>query len=123
MSIREDVLVRRAWFVPGLMVYGLPAAESVGYLVAQRQDGGAVISYGAADTGSDIQTVTFASLTDHRGNTLPAEINTPRVIIRPRSTATAFLVREESNREFAVARDPDSTGSVMVDLLIMEMGA
>lgn len=123
MSIRENILVRRAWFVPGLAVYGLPSADTVGYLVVQRHGAEATVFHAEARTGESSQVVPFASLTDHRGNPLPESINTPRVIIRPRSAETAFLTREESNREFAIARDPETTGPVTVDLLIMEMGA
>jgi len=123
MSIREDVLVRRAWFVPGLVVYGSPADESCGFLTLERLDGEATIGYSAAPEATGVQTVAFDSLTDHRGNQLPAVIDAPRVILRPRSASSVFLVREESDEEFAVARDPEATGPVTVDLLIMEMGA
>lgn len=123
MSIRETVLARRAWFVPGLVVYGMPATEASGYLVTQQGVAGRTVYYATADPGDGAQEVAYASLTDHRGNQLPAEINTPRVIVRPRSSAPVYIVREESDREFAIARDPSSSDPVTVDLLILEMGA
>ena len=123
MSIRETVLARRAWFVPGLVVYGVQSDEATGYLVTQQGSSGQTVYYATADFGEGAQVVAFASLSDHRGNQLPAEISTPRVIVRPRSTDRAYIVREESNREFTIARDVFSSGPVTVDLLIMEMGA
>lgn len=64
----------------------------------------------------------FSDLTDHRGNQLPSTIASPRVIIRPRSSDTAFVISEESETNFKIARDPDASGPVTVDLLVVEMG-
>lgn len=123
MSVREEILVRRAWFVPAVRIYGLPVVDDLGYLVAETIDGETAIYYATADLTGDSQTITFASLVDHRGNHLPESISSPRVIVRPRSKDSAYLLREETDREFAVARDPEATGPVLVDLLVMEMGA
>ena len=71
MSVREEILVRRAWFVPGVRVYGLPAVDDVGYLVAETIDSETALYYATADLSGNTQTITFASLVDHRGNNLP----------------------------------------------------
>lgn len=123
MSVREEILARRAWFVPGVRVYGLPAIDALGYLVAETIDAETAIYYATADLSGSAQTLTFASMVDHRGNHLPATIAAPRVMVRPRSGYSAHVLAEETNQACLLARDPAAPGPVLVDLLVMEMGA
>lgn len=122
MSVREEILARRAWFVPAVRVHGLPALDNLGYLVAETIDGVTTIYFAVADLSGTTQTLTFASLVDHRGNHLPQSIASPRVIVRPRSRYAAHVLSEETDREFSIARDPAAPGPVTVDLLVLEMG-
>jgi hypothetical protein len=69
-----------------------------------------------------MQDVLFGELVDYRGNELPAEINSPRVMVRAQTPAGAFIINQESNTGVRIARDPEAAGPVPVDLLIFEMG-
>jgi len=119
----EKVKSHRLWFVPEFGAWGLADWSEVAFLVAEEIQSTTSVLYGAVDIGDASQQVTFGDLTDHRGNHLPATIDAPRVFVRPRSAESAFVVGEESNQGFKIARDPDASGPVTVDLLIVEMGA
>jgi hypothetical protein len=118
----ERVTARRVWFVPSFVVWGLPVWEEVEFLTVEKVGSDESVLYGSLDIGGTAQQVTFSDLTDHRGNQLPSTIASPRVIVRPRSSDTAFVISEESETNFKIARDPDASGPVMVDLLVVEMG-
>ena len=112
----------RVWFVPEFSAWGLAGWSEIEFVVQEQVLSSTSILYGTIDIGDAAQQVTFANLTDHRGNQLPQSLLSPRVIVRPRSVETAFVVGEESAEGFKIARDPDASGPVMVDLLIIEMG-
>ncbi len=118
----EKVTARRAWFVPGFVVWGLPVWDEIDFLVSEKVGTQETVLYATGDIGGNAQQVSFGDLTDHRGNRLPGTIASPRVIVRQRGHDTAFIMAEESPVDFKIARDPESTGPVMVDLLIVEMG-
>jgi hypothetical protein len=118
----ESVKSKRIWFVPEFSVWGLSQEGQIDYLVVEQDDSDKNIFLGSIALGSSLQEVSFCNLTDHRGNTLPSSIDSPKVIPRSRSEQAVFIVGEESNTSFRIARDPDAVEPVMVDLLIMEMG-
>ncbi len=118
----ERVTARRVWFVPTFVVWGLPAWDVVEFLTVEKIGPNEAVLYGSLDIGGTAQNVTFSDLTDHRGNQLPSAIASPRVIIRPRSSDTAFVIGQESQTNFKIARDPNASGPVTVDLLVVEMG-
>ena len=118
----ERVTARRVWFVPSFVVWGLPVWEEVEFLIVEKVGSDEAVLYGSLDIGSTAQQVAFSDLTDHRGNQLPPAIASPRVIIRPRSSDTAFIISEESESTFKIARNPNASGPVTVDLLVVEMG-
>lgn len=118
----EKVTARRAWFVPNFVVWGLPVWEEVEFLTAEKVGSDETVLYGSLDIGGTAQQVAFSDLTDHRGNQLPSTIASPRVIVRRRSAEAAFVISEESEANFKIARDPDAAGPVTVDLLVVELG-
>jgi hypothetical protein len=118
----ERVTARRVWFVPSFIIWGLPVWEEVEFLTVEKVGSDETVLYGSLDIGGTVQQVVFSDLTDHRGNQLPPAIVSPRIIIRPRSNDTAFIISEESGSTFKIARDPDASGPVTVDLLVVEMG-
>lgn len=118
----EQVTARRSWFVPGFVVWGLPVWETIDFLAIEKVDSTLTIYSGSVDIGGTAQQVTFEDLTDHRGNQLPPAISSPRVIVRPRSEEAVFIVGEETDTQFTIARDSDAASPVTVDLLILEMG-
>ncbi len=119
----ERVTARRAWFVPGFVVWGLPVWEEIEFLTIEKVASDKTVLYGSQDIGGTAQEVTFSDLTDHRGNQLPSIIASPRVIIRGRGRDSAFIVSEESEMKFKIARDPEAAGPVTADLLVVELGS
>jgi hypothetical protein len=118
----ENVLSRRIWFVPGFEVWGLPGLGVIEYLVLENIGSEKTIFYGQAGIGDGSQTVAFNELTDHRGNILPANIDSPRVIARSHDENAVFIVGTEKNNSFKIAHDPYSKNNVTVDLMIIELG-
>lgn len=118
----QNVNSRRVWFVPSLKVWGLPHAGEFEYLAMETVDSIQTVYYGATDIGDSSQQVSFADLVDHRGNNLPASIDSPRVIVRQRSEDPAFVVGEESDSSFKIARSASVVADVNVDLVVIEMG-
>jgi hypothetical protein len=118
----ERAKSHRVWFVPEFSAWGLAGWSEIEFVVQEQVQSTTSVLYGTIDIGDVAQQVIFANLTDHRGNQLPTSLSSPRVIVRPRSVETVFIVGEESTQGFKIARDPDASGPVLVDLLIIEMG-
>jgi hypothetical protein len=123
LSGLDRAQARRMWFVPEFEIWGLAEWGTADFLVVEQIGAESTIGYGSHSLGGDAQAVVFEDLIDHRGNHLPSTIDAARVIIRPRSTETAFVVGSESATGFKLARDPDAAGPVAADLLILELGA
>lgn len=109
------------WLAPDYSVWGIPASATVTMVSAESIDGEVRIFYDHAQIGGAEQVVAFGELTDHRGNKLPAQIKSPKVIALSRSTDAVFVVGRESTSGFKIARGSSASGSVIVDLLIIEM--
>ncbi|MBD3402795.1 hypothetical protein GF420_07855 [candidate division GN15 bacterium] len=122
MSGLERITARRVWFVPDVIVYGSAEAATVGLLAHETTDGQQHLFFSELEIGDDIQYLTYDSLIDHRGNHLPATIESPRVLPRTRTAARVFITGQESDTGFGIAREPNASGTVTADLLIMEMG-
>lgn len=118
----ERVTARRVWFVPDFMVWGLPNVGQIECVASEVVGGTTNVMFGMVDIGDGPQEVLFSQLVDHRGNNLPASINAPRVISRPRSGDAVFVVETESPNGFRIARVAEGVSSVPVDLLVVEMG-
>jgi hypothetical protein len=118
----ERVMAHRIWFVPDLMVWGLPSVDEVEFVATEQAGSSAQVMFGVADIGDGPQQVQFGQLVDHRGNRLPDSIRSPRVMLRPRSGAHTFVAEPESPTGFKIARDSSASDSIPVDLLIIEMG-
>ena len=118
----EKIKSHRVWFVPEFSVWGLAGWSEIEFVVQEQVQSITSVLYGTINIGDVTQHVTFADLTDHRDNKLPQTLTSPRVIVRSRSIETAFVVSGESTEGFKMARDPDASGPVLVDLLIIEMG-
>ena len=117
-----DPLSHRMWFVPDIVAWGLPGLGPIEYVVAEDRDTETVVMYGSAVPGGADQTVSYADLTDHRGNSLPAELSAPRVLVRPRGSVPAFVVGPETPASFRLARNPSAPDPVRTDLLVIELG-
>ena len=109
------------WLIPGFSVWGLPETESVFAVAVEKVGADRRIMVSRNQIGGAEQTVTYANLSDHRGNPLPQTISNPAVIPLNKSHSGAFVIGQESATAFKIARDPDTAGSITVDLLIIEM--
>lgn len=109
--------------VEDFQVYGTADEARFMYLGVESVDNTNRIMFGTTGIGGTVQDVRFSDLKDFRGNTLPDTIDSPKVLTRPRSNYTTYLVGEESDTGFRVARDSGAPGPVCVDLFIYELGA
>ncbi len=114
---------RRVWFVSDFSVYGLPGLGQTDYLITETVDPTTTVFLGSSDLAGARQDVLFANLVDHRGNHLPAHIDSPRVIPRPKQTVPVFVVGRESDDRFTIAHDSSVNTAVPADLVIVEMGS
>lgn len=122
MSTLSELSARRMWYVSGFRVYGTVGEAERGLLLSETANGVTGIFYAPLGNLDASQTVSFSSLIDHRGNALPVSLSAPRVIIRPVSSSTAFVVGSETNENFRIARSTDSDSPAVVDLLVLELG-
>ncbi len=113
---------RRIWFVPEYVVWGVPASAEIPLVTVETVNGTQRIFYSAAQVGGSDQSVLYTELTDHRGNSLPANIKEPKALPMSKSAENIFIVGREYETGFKIARDSASAGPVTVDLLIMELG-
>ncbi|MCP4703142.1 MAG: hypothetical protein GY865_00910 [candidate division Zixibacteria bacterium] len=104
-------------------VYGTADEIRFMYLGVENVDSTNRIMFGTTGIGGAVQDIRYADLIDYRGNSLPETINSPKVMIRFRSSHPAYLVGEESDSGFRMARDINAPGPISVDLFIYEMGA
>ncbi len=117
----STILSHRTWFVPDVVIWGLPGLGEVEFLMLEQVGSDNTVLFGSFTVGDGSQVISFADLVDFRGNTLPETINTPRVLVRSHSPDAVFIVGTESDSSFKIARDPESSEPVTVDLLILEM--
>ena len=118
----ETIKSKRIWFVGNLTVWGSQQDAQIDFLITEEADSIQSIHFGSLAIGSSLQQVSFSDLIDHRGNSLPDSINTPRVIPRSHGNNTVFIIGTETDSEFRIAHDAADTGSVTCDLMIIEMG-
>lgn len=122
MTAFAEVTARRQWFIPDLVVWGLPGIGEVEYLVAETVDSTTSVLVSTVNIGAGEQEILFNQLMDHRGNLLPANISAPKILIRPKSEVPVFIVGRETSISFRIARDPSVDYSVLTDLMIIETG-
>jgi len=112
----------RLWVVREILVWGTADNAQLYYLGGEEIESTGRLMFGVSAIGGAAQNISFADLVDFRGNRLPGQILSPKVLIRPRSSHAVYLVGEESGTGFRVARDPAAPGAVNADFFIYEMG-
>ena len=110
------------WVVRDVAVWGTTEDAEMHYLTVESVESANRLMYSRAAIGGAAQDILFEELIDHNGNPLPESIESPRVLIRPRSPYQAFLTGEESKTGFRIARDSAAPGPVSVDFFIYETG-
>ncbi|MGH8015123.1 MAG: hypothetical protein ACREBV_02930 [Candidatus Zixiibacteriota bacterium] len=113
---------RRIWVVPNFVVWGLSGLGEIEYLSVEEVGSAKAVAFGSVGIGDTAQSVTFSSLVDIRGNSLPASIQRPLVTARSQDQSQVFLIGTETNSSFKIARDSQAAGPVTVDLIITELG-
>ena len=112
----------RIWHIPSFNVWGVQNLGEIEYLNLEQVDSTKSVAFGSISIGDSSQSVTFAGLTDRRGNSLPANITKALVIARPLSDRQVFMVGAETSTGFKIARVSKSNKPVTTDLIIIELG-
>lgn len=110
------------WVVRDVVIWGTAENAEMHYLAVETVESTSRLMFGRSTIGGAAQDIRFEELIDHYGNPLPSSIESPRVLIRPRSPYQAYLAGDESNTGFRIARDPAAPGPVSVDFFIYETG-
>jgi hypothetical protein len=122
MNITLDYLRgRRVWLIKNLSVWGKYSAVDLLLVHTELGEDSKRIVFNQLDLGGEAQVVNFDSLYDFKGNLLPSEIKSPKVLALPKNESFC-LVTEESNYGFKIAKESSSIENGLVDLLIIEMG-
>ena len=122
MNITLDYLRgRRVWLVKNFCVWGEYSA--VDFLLVHTEIGETSkrIMLDRTSLGGKEQEVSFDSLYDFRGNQLPQQITSPKVLSLPLNEVSCMVI-EESDSGFKIAKGSDSAENGLVDLLIFELG-
>jgi len=122
MTCLESIIAKRSWFVSDFAVWGEPSLGEHEYVSLEQVDSTWSVGYGATSIGQADQEVLFNQLTDHRGNTLPDNIESPRVFVRSRNATPVFIVGRESSDRFKIAHTSSDAGPTTVDLWVIEFG-
>ncbi len=119
---RTYLLARKMWLVPGVAVWGDLANFEAEFIITENNGAAKRILHSNCLLGGSAQMVTFAALTDHRGNKLPSTILNASVVAIPRGNVGVIVQGNVAPDSFRLARVTPSTQSVTADLLIIEMG-
>ncbi len=113
---------RRAWLVENLSVWGSDSEAEFLMAAAETVGSDVRVGFWKVSLGGQLQEVPFSSLTDNRGNALPASIKKPAVMIIPRGAQSAFVKSVTGESGFIAARTDSGPGAVAVDVMIFETG-
>lgn len=114
---------RRLWVVENLVVWGNISAFAGNFLVTDDVGSEKRLLFWQVSLGGDLQQISFTDLIDINGNTLPASICRPKIVVLPKNGVNVAVIRKESNSTFAIAKTVETSTSGLVDLLIFEMGS
>jgi hypothetical protein len=113
---------RRTWLVQGFAVWGSDYDAEFLMAAAEKVASDTRLGFWRVSLGGQAQEVSFSSLVDNRGNTLPAQVKAPAVVIIPRGRQNAFIKSVNGDSGFSIARTEGGSGPVTVDLMIFETG-
>jgi hypothetical protein len=122
MNVTLDYLRgRRVWLVKNFCVWGEYSA--VDFLLVHTEVGESSkrIMLDRVYLGGNEQDVSFDSLYDFKGNQLPQQIVSPKVLSLPLNEISCMVI-EESDSGLKIAKGSNSVENGLVDLLIFEMG-
>ncbi len=111
---------RRAWFVPAISVWGNLTAETVEVMATETDDNATRVVFQQFTLAGQAQEITFSSLTDHRGNALPASIDQPLVIPIAKNAVGVAILGRPSSVSFRAGKIAIAAADGIVDLWIIE---
>ena len=123
MNITLDYLRgRRVWVVPNFVVWGDLSLYLFFLLYTETEATAKRVVFSKSTLGGLDQAVEFSNLYDFRGNRLPEIINNPKVVVLPKNEVPCFVVGTETPTGFRIGKLSESSGTGLVDLMIVEMG-
>ncbi len=123
MNITLDYLRgRRIWVVPNFVVWGDWSLYSFFLLYTEVEAATKRVIFSKSTLGGLDQAVEFSNLYDFRGNQLPELIDNPKVIVLPKNEVPCFVVGTETPTGFRIGKLSESSGTGLVDLMVVEMG-
>jgi hypothetical protein len=122
-STYSHLTARRAWYVPGLSIWGDLQTQTIDAIGTETDDAASRVVFYRFTVGGQVQELPYASMTDHRGNHLPSSIDHPVVIIVPRNSVAVAVVGQPGNVTCRLAKTAVSAEDGLVDLWITEAGA
>ena len=123
MNITLDYLRgRRVWVVPNFVVWGDLSLYLFFLLYTETEATAKRVVFSKSTLGGLDQAVEFSNLYDFRGNRLPEIINSPKVVVLPKNEVPCFVVGTETPTGFRIGKLSESSGTGLVDLMIVEMG-
>ena len=113
---------KRSWLVRNFVVWGDYSSSTFLCFYTEIGSSSKRIIFEEAALGGFDQTVKFSDLCDFKGNQLPATISNPKVVPLFKNEALCFVVGQEIDTSFKIAKASGTQGSGLVDLMIIEMG-
>ncbi|MEW5702769.1 MAG: hypothetical protein AB1792_11140 [Candidatus Zixiibacteriota bacterium] len=114
---------RRAWFVPAVSIWGELGAETIDALATETDDAATRVVFQRFTIGGMAQDIAFSALTDHRGNSLPDQIDHPVVIPVAKNAVSIAVIGTPGNTSFRVGKGEAAAEDGMADLWIIEAGS
>lgn len=111
---------RRAWLVRDLNIWGSLQAETLDALATELDDAETRVVFHEFIIGSAAQQIAFSALTDHRGNPLPASIDSPVIIPIAKNAVPVAIIGIPSPASFRIAKTAAISDDAIVDLWIIE---
>jgi hypothetical protein len=116
------LLGHRMWAISSVNVWGTLSDFTPQLLLTESDGAGKRILFGSFPTGGSVQQLEYADLIDARGNSLPAELTNPKVMVLPKGEVGAVVVGSETNQSFTLAKTTDTDQVAVCDLVVIEMG-
>ncbi|MCJ7507325.1 MAG: hypothetical protein MUO85_01170 [candidate division Zixibacteria bacterium] len=123
MNITLDYLRgKRSWLVTNFVVWGDYYSSQFLCFYTEVGESSKRIIFDQVSLGGFDQSVNFADLYDYKGNNLPSAISNPKVMVLFKNEVYCFVVGQETDFGFKIAKLSGTQASGLVDLLILEMG-
>jgi len=111
----------RKWLIRDFRVWGKGAAIDTPVMYTESDASANRIIFAREFVGASEQVVHFNELIDHRGNSLPGQIENAEIIPIAKNDIPVHLRGSIGPGSFRIARGDGYTDDATVDLIIMEM--